>query len=753
MVYTDIPLTLDRLAGMFADAKEKNGYWVAKCPAHEDRRASLSIGVSDDGEKLLLKCHAGCDTTSILRMVGLTFEQLNIAPDKRDSRGRKEGNEARTSRVVDRIYNYQEPDGTIRYQVVRYKPKDFVQRHSDGKGGYIWNMKGVEALPYHLPDLIEAIGQGQTIFIVEGEKDVDNLRRIGLSATTHHGGAGNWKPVLNQYFEGADIVLIPDNDLPGVRHVEKVAQMLKPLAARIRVITLPGLPDHGDVSDWLASGGTAEALAQMVETAQDWTPVVPPPPSANTSSDGSESEKVGNMTDLGNAERMYKRYGPDLHYVSEAGRNKWLIWNGRYWESDRLGVAYKYGIETVRAMYRSASEIVDPDRRKALVHWALISEGKTRIDSMVSLTQYMPGISIPINCLDLSPWLLNCANGTIDLRTGDLLPHSRDDLLTKNVDVNYIPDAQAPTWNAFLQRIMDNNQSLIGFLQRAIGYSLTGDTTEQCLFFLHGTGANGKSTFIETIRSLIGDYAQQTPTESLMYKNDAAGANNDIARLRGARLVAATETDEGQRLAETLIKQLSGGDTITARYLFGEFFEYVPTFKIWLVGNHKPEIRGTDFAIWRRIRLVPFGITIPEEDRDPHLRQKLITELPGILTWAVQGCLDWQMFGLGTPPEVRMATENYRATMDTFSNWLDQNTLRIQSANTRSGVLYANFQQYCKDGGEMPISQKKFSLRLEDLGFVKSRSSRGISWSGIGLIQEDNSDDKRESKQLNDGVF
>lgn len=749
-------LTLESLARLFEGATEKHGYWQAQCPAHEDRQASLSIGIDEkdpETTKLLVHCHAGCDPRSILERVGLTFADLTI--HRNGHQGKKE---------LDRTYDYVDADGRLMYQSLRYRnPKSFTQRRPDGSGGWIWKTAEAFAqgiipyLPYHLPQLLAGIAAGQTIYIVEGEKDVETLERFGLVATSNHGGAGKWRQALNQYLRGADVVLLPDNDDAGYKHGRQVASMLKPIVARLRICILPDLPDHGDVTDWLNAGHEIDELLELADQAPNWDPVALPLiwPNGHTEAAATEpAEKKPaagpttihgiNLTDLGNAERLIARHGADLHFVPEAGRQQWLIWNGRAWDHDHLGETYRYAMDTVRFMYRESSELPDNKDRMALAAWAMRSESKTRLDAMVSLAQYLPGVSIPINRLDTSPWLLNVANGTLDLLTGELCPHRREDLLTHCLDIVYDPDAQAPLWTEFLGQIMDHNQSLIGFLQRAIGYSLTGNISEQCLFFLHGTGANGKSTFIETIRSLLGPYVQQTPTETLMYKNDPSGANNDIARLRGARLVAATETDENQRLAETLIKQLSGGDRIAARFLFGEYFEFEPTFKIWLVGNHRPEIRGTDHAIWRRIHLVPFNVTIPEAQRDPNLREKLMEERTGILTWAVKGCVDWQVVGLGAPPEVKAATEAYRTTMDTFESWRNENTVCIPTANTQAGKLYADYLQWCKSAGEHELSRTKFGLRLTDCNFVKSRTNAGFVYQGIGLIHKDEGSNNNE---------
>jgi putative DNA primase/helicase len=282
---------------------------------------------------------------------------------------------------------------------------------------------------------------------------------------------------------------------------------------------------------------------------------------------------------------------------------------------------------------------------------------------MLARAQAERGVAITHNALEVDPWRLTVMNGTLDLRTGEMGEHRREDLYTRFVPVEYDPVAECREWLVFLNRVLNGNEELIAFLQRAMGYSLTGSTGEQCLFFLHGSGANGKSTFLEILRALLGDYAVQADFATFL-ENRNDGPRNDIARLFGARVVTSSEVGEGKKVNESLVKSLTGTDRVAARFLYAEAFEFLPTFKLWLAANHKPVIRGTDTAIWRRIRLVPFTVEIPEGERDPELPNRLRAELPGILAWAVQGCLLWLESGLGVPDQVRAATDAYRRESD-----------------------------------------------------------------------------------------
>lgn len=333
---------------------------------------------------------------------------------------------------------------------------------------------------------------------------------------------------------------------------------------------------------------------------------------------------------------------------------------------------------------------------------------------------------------DGDPWLLNVRNGTIDLRTGKLLPHNPENLLTKVVSVDYDPAAQCPLWETFLDRIMAGNAELIEFLQRVVGYCLTGSTREQIFCILHGTGANGKSTIIKTIIKLLGDYAWQAPANMLMTK-DRDAIPNDIARLKGVRYVSVTETEENRRLAESLVKTLTGEDKITARFLHGEFFEFEPTAKFFMATNHKPVIRGTDLAIWRRIRLVPFEVAIPKEEQDPELPQKLQAELSGILNWALEGCKKWQESGLTEPQAVMVATQTYRAESDVLAQFLTDCTVEAEGTVVQAKDLYQAYRQWCDTNGERSISNNAFGRKMKERGFTRVHKHSGKYYMGLGL--------------------
>jgi putative DNA primase/helicase len=436
-------------------------------------------------------------------------------------------------------------------------------------------------------------------------------------------------------------------------------------------------------------------------------------------------------TDLGNAKRFVLQHGANVRYIPTRGG--WFIWDGRRWRQDDTAALERLAKQTAESIWQEVQLAPDSDGRKAIATWANKSEGAGRLEAMLRLAQSEAEVVVRPEQLDADTFAFNVLNGTINLRTGTLQPHRRDDLLTELAPVEYDPAATCPTWLAFLDRVLAGDAQLIAFVQRALGYAMTGDTSEQVLFLLHGTGANGKSTLIEAVRGLLGDYAQQADFTTFLSMRDDGRPRNDIARLVGARFVAAIEVEGGKRLNESLVKQLTGQDTITARYLYREFFEFIPRFKIFLAANHKPTVREMNHALWRRVRLVPFTVTIPPEERDRDLPVKLRAELPGILAWTVRGCLDWQRHGLGEPEAVQSATRAYRDEMDVLGAFIADACVVHADAHVGADALYQQWREWCERSGERPGKQAAFRQRLIERAFNQRKHESGLRWHGIGL--------------------
>jgi putative DNA primase/helicase len=424
------------------------------------------------------------------------------------------------------------------------------------------------------------------------------------------------------------------------------------------------------------------------------------------------------LSDTTNAYKLVERHGEDLRYCFLF--KKWIVWYRNRWSLDDTGQVMRWAKDTVKALAHTIDILDDKKAIQELFRHIKTSLATPKLKAMIESAQ--SELPVSPDDLDTDRWLWNCHSGTVDLRTGELRPHQRGDLITKLAPVMYDPDAMCPTWLTFLDRIMAGDVDLIRFLQKAIGYALTGDTREQCLFLLYGVGANGKSTLIDTLLALLGDYAKQAEfTTFLQRQYDTV--RNDIAALRGARFVSEVEAGDGRRFAEPLLKLVTGGDTIRARFLYQEEFEYKPQFKLFLATNHKPNIKGTDHAIWRRIRLVPFTVTIPEAEQDQELPARLREELSGILTWAVEGCLAWQEEGLGIPAVVKAATDDYRNEMDIVGQFLDERCLFDPSVSTQATTLYTAFKTWCQQSGEQELTQTAFGLRLKERGYQPEKTS------------------------------
>ncbi|MDP8227962.1 MAG: phage/plasmid primase, P4 family [Candidatus Electryoneaceae bacterium] len=441
--------------------------------------------------------------------------------------------------------------------------------------------------------------------------------------------------------------------------------------------------------------------------------------------------KVGGyyLTEIGNAERLVAKHGINLHFCHEW--SKWLVWDERRWDEDKKGQVNQLAKETVRAIYADAQDASQEDR-EVLIDHARRSETANKIRAMISLAASESSVPVLSSELDKGTFLLSVNNGTLDLTTGDLHNHNRHDMITKLAPVDYDPLAQCPVWEAFLFRIMSGNQAVITFLQRCVGYSLTGDVGEQALFFLYGTGANGKTTFLKTLLDMMGEYGKQAEPGLLIQKNLESHPTG-VAELSGSRFVSTTEVEEGRRMAETLVKQMTGGDRQKGRFMRQDWFEFEPTYKLWLAANHRPVIRSTDYGMWRRIRLIPFEVCIPVEEQDKKLPSKLKKELPGILTWAVKGCIEWQLEGLGEPTEVKNATNLYQEEMDVLGGFISEICVLHPDAIVKVAKLYKRYKEWCDQNKEMAFSQRRFGSMLVERGFVRKRGAKGVwIWCGIG---------------------
>lgn len=449
-----------------------------------------------------------------------------------------------------------------------------------------------------------------------------------------------------------------------------------------------------------------------------------------------EKMRAYTFDDMGNAERFVDLFGENVRYCYT--EKKWYFYNSMRWSVDNLGVILRMADKCVEAMkaeaklYLQADEESGGDMAKAFEkHMKSSRSNKSKKAMLNEIEHHLP--ILPIQ-MDRYKMALNTPSGIINLKNGDVKAHNPEYYFTKITSVDCAEAADCPRWLAFLDDIFAGDKDLIRYIQKAVGYSLTGSTAEQCAFFLYGTGRNGKSTFIDVIRDVFGDYAANIQPETIMVKSSQSNAiNSDIARLKGARLVTSVEPNEGVRLNEGLLKQLTGDDTVTARKLYSEEFEFKPEFKLWMATNHKPIIRGTDTGIWRRIHMIPFNVQIPEDKVDKNLTHKLKAEMTGIFKWCIDGCLMWQREGLQMPAAVLKSVREYRREMDVISAFIeDKCTLE---GTVQASMLYAAYASWADSNNEYCMSNTKFSTELAKR-FEKIKGRNYNYFTGISIRSE-----------------
>lgn len=725
----------------------------AKCPCHDDKNASLTI--SHKGDKTFLYCHAGCETNDILESVGLKMSDLFDKP--------LEINEEKKSafeKDIEAIYKFYDENGDLAYEKIRKKGKKFLhRRYIDGEtvwgmeegiytetfpGSKSWSIKerpgakkayypGQEQLLYNLPNVIKGIKEEQTIFITEGEKDSDSLITRGLIATTTSIGATKgdlgkkWPSRFNSFFKGANVVLLPDNDEPGKRFMEHIAIELKNIANNIKIVELPDLSKKEDITDWLEYGNDIYDLQALVKRTDEFI------------------EFKGNIiydynwSDVGNAERLISLHGKDIKFNVNSG--KWYVWNGVNWELDNsFKVENLY--RTVLRRFQNAipninisdDEIATKKQQEKAKSFVLRNETDGKIKSVLNQAKTFKGINFMES--DKDDYLFNTPNGTINLRDLSQKKHDRKDLITQcsNYSFNREND-KCPNWIAFLNRIFCGDQELINYVQKAVGYSLTGDMSEQCLFMLWGGGANGKSTFVKALEDIMGSYAATIKGETLMEKNGQDGARGDLARLTNKRVVIASELQEGQVFNEPLLKVLSAGETLPVRFMYQEEFMLKPKFKLWIMTNKKPKVKGNDHGIWRRWRMIPFKYKFTEKEKDPNFyEEKLKSELEGILLWAITGYQMWKEQGFEAPKEVMEAVEDYKMDMDQVARFIEDCCKVGEGYECTGSAMYDEYINWCiAEGENYKMTNHKLARDLKEKGFVNKRDMNGKKWIGIGV--------------------
>ena len=493
---------------------------------------------------------------------------------------------------------------------------------------------------------------------------------------------------------------------------------------------------YRDSIDGLPLPGELPSRVPTQEDYDNWSP------HGNTFAPISQLLEPQNRTDDEAGRRFAREHGEVVRYV--AAWNKWLVWDGRRWAVDDCQAIQAIAKLTNDAVWGEVLQLVADQRitqqdAAAARSWGKYVSSVNGTEHMLSKASSEPGIVCRHGELDRGPWLLNVENGTIDLRTGQLRPHSKADLITKLAPVTFDANADCPKWRAFVDEIMSRNVVLVGYLRKLVGYWLTGIVRDHILPLFIGTGANGKSVFLNTVQSLIGaDYCMKAPADFLLAKKNATHPT-ELADLFGKRLVSCIEIESGRRLAESLVKELTGGDPIRARRMREDFWQFDPTHKVVLAANHRPVVRGRDNGVWRRLRVVPFDIVIPAEKQNKKLTEELQSELPGILNWALLGCLEWQAEGLGEPAEVMAATADYKGENDLIGAFITDMCVTMPSISVAAGQLFAAYQQWCSGNGHLADNSTTFGRDLTERGFDVKPTKKGKVRCGIGLMATEHS--------------
>lgn len=683
-----------------------------------------------------------------------------------DKRAGKCGKAVNWQRSLVRCDAYLDADRRVLGYVVRMEidgskltPTVVFAEHRDGRRAWV-SGKFPNPRPLQgLHDLAER--PAAPVLVVSGEKCVEAAARLlpGFVVMTWAGGDGNvWKADLRP-LAGRKVTIWPDADPSGWDACQTLAQALHGHAAEVRVVDPAGQPKGWDVADAVADGWDRSRVIEWVKPRvfswappagpDDEPPIEPEPEPAlqvdtvadlaratiaeihappvkidaslDTAADPEEDGLPEMYSEDNVALRFSQLFADDLRFVAPWGR--WMRWRDQRWHhEDTLEV-----FDLSRKVCRSVAAYVrqDPELTPRQMQTVAGKYGQANtVASIERLAKADRRHAATIAQWDADPWLLNTPAGVIDLRTGSLRQGDRTAYMTKITHV--AAGGACPTWHKFLHAATAGDGELIGFLQRMAGYALTGETRDHAMFFVYGTGGNGKGTFLNTLQWIMGDYAKAAPAEMFTERKHEAHTT-ELARLMGARLVTAQETEEGKRWAEAKIKALTGGDPVTARFMRQDDFEYIPQFKLVMTGNHKPGLRNVDEAIKRRLHMIPFMVTIPPEQRDTDLPAKLRAEAGGILQWAVEGCLAWQRGGLQAPAAVIAATSDYMEQQDVLGIWIEEACELDTNTSARRGDLYKSFKTWAEDAGEYVLPQKRWVAAMESRGFV-GKLSRGIQY-------------------------
>ena len=729
----------EEIAYQLGKRKQQGKDWLCCCPAHDDKNPSLSLRDGDDG-KLIVHCYTGCSFQEVFKALdrrGINYNrgrssQRKVVPFRSSGASGiyEVGGKIRKLPITAR-YDYCTEDGEYLYSKYKLvKP--------DGQKDFSILPAKKEPVLYNLPEIKRARESNLTVYLCEGEKDANSITALGLISTTPPHGAGKgddlkekWKDSYTETLRGLDVVIFADNDEAGVKFAHGVAAKLKDSTVSVKVVEFPELPKKGDVTDYLKSHSKEELLAK-VEASSIF--VLP------------QDVRQFDLSEFGNGERFAYYSNGRAKYCTTL--KEWLSFTGKVWK-----------VNTVLSE-RMAKDVLNLIPKESIFH--TLEKQQKAFESFINKSRKWNGILNALNCarseegmqvdsekLDAHPSisgkaLFNANNGTINLKTGEFRPHSKDDFLTMISPVDYIPGAKAPRWERFLDEIFEGDKELIEWMQCFLGYVMTGESSLRIFAVLYGSGRNGKSTLVETVSRILGsDYSKGIPTQSLYAKKEESATSPELTRLIGTRFVYASEGKENEKLNTGMVKRFTGDEKITARGLYAAPVDFQPQFTVLLSTNHKPKIDDTTNSIWDRTRLIPFKRRFRDEEVDTSLRKKFLDESSGILNWLVEGAVKFYQMGEKLPhcAAVTQATESYRSDSDKVQSFLSEGCELGRDYRVQVGILHEEFKKWSQiEQGGTDMSLPTFREKMREKGYEPvSGGQRRKFFTGIRVRDEDDS--------------
>ncbi len=665
--------------------KINNNQYQTLCPVHEDNQQSLSVSYDEINEKINIFCHAGCDGQGILNSLGLDWSDIYLKEVKPKSKQKLKPIKA---------YNYKDENDNLLYQVVRYKPKTFRQRRPDNNDGWIWGLGNTKRVLYNLKSVIQAIKASKVVYVVEGEKDADNLNKMGLTATTGAMGAGKWDNNYTSTLQGAKVVIIPDNDTPGLEHAEKIASELSKVTKSVKILQLPGLNDKEDVSDWINKGGTKELLISLTNDCNEYNP------ESTEQVQGNDSDVEENFYPTEIAKEVIKfeaNKGRRWSYVPET-ELLYMYDNKGYWRTKNT----QYLMLSIRKVLKSKNAKWDKKYYKKEVYEAF----KDLLISPVNKARFDAGENP-------NKELINIKSGMLDWKNGILKKHHSDYYSQFQMPVEYNPGARCPKWGEVLKQWVPEKKARM-FLQEFAGYCLIPDASYHKAVILTGSGGNGKSTFLEVLTYLFGkNNLTNIPLHRLADRFETANIRD--------KLVNICSDIDAIYLNETgIIKTLIAGEPLRGEYKYGTSFDFRPVVRLIFSANEIPTSRDKTDAFYRRLEIVKFPNKFSKSDPnfDPDLKYKLLDELPGILNWSIEGLKRLKSNNAFTESKaIQEAKREYERQNDSVIAFLEDCTEFPANSYEPGKRVYKEYIHYCQESGLKPQSRKSFSGRLKNDGF------------------------------------